>query len=75
MGTDQVQLTELTKSEKDGELLVRRDTGHSDLGKKSIVDQVLCHGHEVPSKTSNIIDAYEKFDAIYSMIFVDEFLS
>ena len=43
------------------------------MGKQTIVNQVPCHNHEVPRKTSNIIDAFEKFNAIYLMIFVDEF--
>ena len=46
------------------------DNGHLDSVEQIIIDQVSCY--EVHSKTSNIIDIYEKFDAIYSMMFVEE---
>ena len=53
VGTDQVQLNELTKSEADGKLLVRMGNGHSDSAKQLIPDQI--PSHEVTSKTFNII--------------------
>ena len=46
---------------------------NSDLAEQQfIVDQV--PHHKVTSKTFNIIDVREKFDAIYSMVFVDQAL-
>ena len=66
---DPLQVKKPIKLEENGGLQVwLGDENSKSVERRVVIDQI--HMHEISSKTSNVIDDYEKFDGIYSMTFV-----